>query len=237
MLAPVGRLGRSIACALVFLASCIPDTVSPEGASTSGGPFGTAGPSFSSLVDRWRATTATIVYRTVAKIPGQPTSTHQCLRQMVGGAIDRQNALRMCSRQGRLELAWDPPGRWRMDLITPLTGFRLVSVAGRAIRCEAEDRCRRVASPVAASAPFGFLLAPNLGAPSTGDVVSLPSEDVAGIQARCFSASGGDRREWCFSDDGLLLSFLGGAAGDWTSLEAVSVSRQVDAADFEVDPA
>jgi hypothetical protein len=236
MLANVGRLAAFVAVLLALLPSCSASR-QPARATGTTAAGAVASPTFSELAARWHQTAATIVYRTEANVPGQPASTHQCLRQMVGGAIDRQQGLRMCSRQGRLELAWDPPDRWRMDVVTPLTRYRLVSVAGRTIRCKSEGSCRSVASATAAAAPFGSLLAPTLGATDTDAVAERPSAEVAGIEARCFAASAGDRREWCFSDDGLLLSFLGGTPGDWTALEAVSVSRQVDAAVFSLDPA
>ena len=231
----MGRIaGVLITSAIVSLASCSSVDEHVEHGSTHPGATVEAGPDFSDLTAHWRTTAATIVYRTEANIPGQPASTHQCLRQMVGGAIDRQEGLRMCSRQGRLELAWDPPDRWRMDVVTPLTRYRLVSIAGRTIRCEGERSCRNVASATAAAAPFGSLLAPDLGAKDIDAVIARPPAEVAGIEARCFAATEGDRREWCFSDGGLLLSFLAGTPGDWTVLEAVSVSRQVDTAVFSL---
>jgi hypothetical protein len=233
MLATVRRIaGVVITIAIVSLASCSPNDEPLDHRSTRPRTTAESGPDFSELIANWHTTAATIVYRTEANIPGQPASTHQCLRQMVGGAIDRQEGLRMCSRQGRLELAWDPPDRWRMDVVTPLTSYRLVSIAGRTIRCEREASCRDVTSATAAVAPFGSLLAPDLGANDIDAVIARPPAEVAGIEAWCFAATEGDRREWCFSDDGLLLSLLGGKAGDWTVLEAVSVSRQVDAAVF-----
>jgi hypothetical protein len=231
MLATVGRLACSVAVLLALLPCCSANGQLDRAPGTSA-PAAAVSPTFSELTARWDRTPGTIVYRTEANIPGQPPSTHQCLRQMVGGAIDRQEGLRMCSRQGRLELAWDPPDRWRMDVLTPLTSYRLVSIAGRTIRCGREGSCRNVASATAAAAPFGSLLAPDLGANDVDAVIARPPTEVAGIEAWCFAATEGDRREWCFSGDGLLLSFLGGTAGDWTVLEAVSVSRQVDAAVF-----
>jgi hypothetical protein len=221
MLRRVRRVGATLA-ALLWLAGCSPDVAPPDRGSTPAGSIGVEGPSFARLVARWRTTAATIVYRTEAKVPGQPSSTHQCLRQMVGGAIDRQEGLRMCSRQGRLELTWDPPDRWRMEVVTPLSRFRLVSVAGRTVRCRGA-RCHEVASETGAAAPFGFLLTRQLGAANAGANVALAPQEIAGIEARCFAATGVGRREWCFSDDGLLLTFLRGSGSDWTSVEAVSI--------------
>jgi hypothetical protein len=54
---------------------------------------------------------ATITYRTTERDPGEATSPHQCLRQMVGDAsvvIAVSKWLRICSGNGEMRLAWDP---------------------------------------------------------------------------------------------------------------------------------
>jgi hypothetical protein len=198
------------------------------------------------LGEAWLRTPATIGYRTTAPVPGQPESTHQCLRQLVGGAIDRPTALRMCSRQGRLRLTWDPPDRWRMEVTSPLDRFSILSTTEGSVVCsrsEPDDHpCRSVRSREARDASsFGFLLmTPTqiLDAIGTDDVSVGPSSEaqVVGRRVECFEATGPrDHVEWCYSDDGLLLSFLGGSAADgWTAIEAVSVSREV--ADDSLDP-
>lgn len=87
--------------------------------------------------------------------------------------------------------------------------------------------------------PFGFLfMSPGsiLDAIGAGDAVVIPEPgtEVAGVDAECFGASGHrGRAEWCYSDGGVLLSFLQGEGDDLTTLEAVAVSNQVSEGDFE----
>jgi hypothetical protein len=196
------------------------------------------------LGDVWFRTRATITYRTTGKVPGQPASSHQCLRQLVGGAIDRQTGLRMCSRQGRLKLTWDPPDRWRMDVTSPVDSYRILSTADGSVVChatQADRRCLPIPTRAAKRAsPFGFLfLRPDqilraIGA-SDEEAVSQPGTEVAGEGVECFAASGRrGRAEWCYSRGGVLLSFLEGAGDDPTTLEAVVVSSQVFEGDFEL---
>jgi len=185
----------------------------------------------------WARTPATIIYRTVAPIPGQPASTHQCLRQLVTSIEDRAEALRRCSRQGRLTLTWDPPEGWQMDVTSPIERFRIVSTADSSLLCrtsaDPNASCRSISSRRArAASPFGFLLmAPSeilalVGAPRD-TVQASPATDLIGEHLECFHAAGpAEDVGWCFSRDGLLLSFLrGSAAGGWTSIEATSISR------------
>jgi hypothetical protein len=192
----------------------------------------------------WLQTRATITYRTTGKVPGQAASSHQCLRQLVGGAIDRQMGLRMCSRQGRLKLTWDPPRRWRMDVTSPVDSFVVLSTTDGAVFCpaaEVDRGCRSISPPAAKRAsPFGFLfLSPGkildeIG-PRDGAIVSETRTEMAGVDVECFAASGRrGRAEWCYSRGGVLLSFLGGAGDDLTTLEAVGVSSQVSEGDFEL---
>ena len=88
--------------------------------------------------------------------------------------------------------------------------------------------------------PFGFLFmspASILDAVGAGDpvVISEPGTEVAGVHAECFAARGNrGRAEWCYSDGGVLLSFLGGEGDDLTTLEAVAVSSEVSEGDFEL---
>jgi hypothetical protein len=71
------------------------------------------------LGNRWFASPATITYRTTQRDPGEATSPHQCLRQLVGGEVDGQTGLKICSGIGEMRLVWDPPDRWRMDEVSP----------------------------------------------------------------------------------------------------------------------
>jgi hypothetical protein len=196
------------------------------------------------LGEAWFRTHATITYRTTGKVPGQPASSHQCLRQLVGGAIDRRTALRMCSRQGRLKLTWDPPDRWRMDVTSPVDSFSVLSTTDGSVVCPAAngDRACRSMSALAAkrASPFGFLfVSPErilhaIGARDRA-VVAGPRTQVAGVSVECFAASGRrGRAEWCYSGEGVLLSYLGGAGDDLTTLEAVAVSSQLSEGDFEL---
>jgi hypothetical protein len=196
------------------------------------------------LGDVWFRTRATITYRTTGKVPGQPASSHQCLRQLVGGAIDRQTGLRMCSRQGRLKLTWDPPDRWRMDVTSPVDSYRILSTTDGSVLCDAtevERTCRSIpAGQAKRASPFGFLfLSPDqilraIGS-SDEEVVPEPGTDMAGTSVACFAARGRRGRvEWCYSRGGALLSFLEGAGADLATLEAVAVSDQVFEGDFEL---
>jgi hypothetical protein len=189
----------------------------------------------------WSRASATITYRTVAPVPGQPSSTHQCLRQLITSLNDREDALRRCSRQGHMKLTWDPPDRWRMEVTSPIERFRLVSTPDGGLLCETggepEPACRTIPSRrVLTASPFGFLLLSpgeileDIGAPRDA-VAASPTTDVVGEQVECFHASGPRGHiEWCYSGDGLLLSFLRGSATEgWTSIDATSVSRPVAA--------
>jgi hypothetical protein len=88
--------------------------------------------------------------------------------------------------------------------------------------------------------PFGFLfMSPGsiLDAIGAGDAVGIsePGSEVADVDAECFAASGHrGRAEWCYSDPGVLLSYLRGAGDDLTTLEAVAVSSEVSEGDFEL---
>ena len=84
-----------------------------------------AGARLDALGERWMTTPATITYRTTQRKPGEATSPHQCLRQLV--EVDVQTGLRICSGIGEMRLVWDPPDRWRMDEVSPDGGFTLLS--------------------------------------------------------------------------------------------------------------
>lgn len=197
------------------------------------------------LGQAWFRTSATITYRATAPVPGQPASTHQCLRQLVSDVTDRQAALRKCSRQGEVKLTWDPPDRWRMDVASPVGRFRILSTPGGSVLCaaaaEGNPPCRSISTREAKmSSPFGFVLSTpdeilhRLGALADA-VDTSPETEVHGHDVECFHATGpGGHVEWCYSRDGLLLSFLrGSATGGWTTLEAVAVSDQVFEGDFD----
>jgi hypothetical protein len=51
-------------------------------------------------------------------------------------------------------------------------------------------------------------------------------EPIAGLRVECFAASGPELHvEWCFSETGVLLSFLrGSGASGWGSVEATRVT-------------
>lgn len=128
---------------------------------------------------------------------------------------------------------WDPSDGWQMDVTTPVDHFALASIHDRTRICPSGDphACRRIGTAEAigkASADIFFerprkILAA-IGATGVREAVST---EYAGIPAECFAATGHDEHvEWCYSADGLLLSFLRGSATDgWTSFEATSVSR------------
>jgi hypothetical protein len=197
----------------------------------------------------WFQTSATIAYRTADHVPGLATSPHQCLRQIVGAAIDRQTALRMCLRAGVITLAWDPPGRWRMDVSSADGTFTLISTP------TASYLCRHVHGGVAACAvrssidvengtPFRFVLMrprqvlDEIGAKAEGAVTQTSERTIAGLSADCFSAAGDeeqavDRVEWCYSGGGILLFFSTATEeGGSTTLEATTASTEVSDAEF-----
>jgi hypothetical protein len=230
---------------LVLTASAVCCT-RPGASSVAGGdtPSPTASPidardRLVELGEAWFRTPATVSYRTRGQVPGQPKTAHLCLRQMFDDDFgeDRTALLRRCSQQGTLRLVWDPPGHWQMDVTSPIERFRLTSTPRHSLLCgtarDPRARCRSISSRRAQTAsPFGFLLmAPNeileeVGAP-LDTVRASPARSLGSEHLQCFDASGPEEHvEWCYSRDGLLLSFLRGSAADgWTSIEATSVSR------------
>lgn len=188
------------------------------------------------LGDAWTRASATITYRTTGRVPGQPATAHLCLRQMFDNdyGADRTDLLRRCSRQGTLSLVWGPSAGWQMDVTTPVDRFTLTSTHHRTRICPSGDphACRRIgtAEAIAKAGADIFFQRPGrilaaIGA--TGVRAAASPTEYAGLPAGCFAATGRDEHvEWCYSADGLLLSFLRGSATDgWTSVEAVSVSR------------
>lgn len=201
-----------------------------------------------SLGREWFRTSATITYRTAEHAPGEATSPHQCLRQMFGGPIDRQTALRLCLREGAMTLAWDPPGRWRMEVSSADSTFILASTPTASYLCRSVDGgvagCADRSSPEAEeSSPFPIIfmrpgqVLDEIGARVDGAVTQTSGRTIAGLTADCFSATGGvqeiDRVEWCYSEGGILL-FLSTATeeGGSTTLEATEVSTEVSDGDF-----
>ena len=193
------------------------------------------------LAAQWGSGPATITYRTTERDPGEATSPHQCLRQLVGEAeVDVQTGLRICSGVGEVRLAWDPPERWRMDELSPRNLTWLSTVDGE-VRCRGDAPLLRCAA-AESHGPFGSLVDPpaaivdEIGAPVTAEA----DRTIAGIRSECFLVQGDQagtihRVEWCYSHDGLLLFLLDEIEGSRiATAEATGLSRGVAAADFEV---
>lgn len=188
------------------------------------------------LGEAWFRTPATVSYRTSGPVQGQPTTAHLCLRQMFDDDFgeDRTALLRKCSRQGTLRLVWDPPDGWQMDVITPVDRFTLASTHDRTQICRRGDphACRAIptAEAIVKARADVFFQGPGkilaaIGA--TGVKTTASPTEYDGLPVECFAATGRDEHvEWCFSEKGVLLSFLlGSATSGWQSIEASSVSR------------
>ena len=200
------------------------------------------------LGNRWFASPATITYRTTQRDPGDPTSPHQCLRQFVGGTVDVQTGLRICSGVGEMRLAWDPPDRWRIDEVSPDGGFTVLSTPDGHVRCRGTEVAASTCFATQTSGPFAsVVVAPvrtldELGASGGSAVSAEPRRTIAGIPAECFRADGVSgqtphRVEWCFSRAGLLLFLFDGVEGRRvTTVEAADVSEVVSDGDFVVAP-
>jgi hypothetical protein len=193
------------------------------------------------LGETWFRTPATVSYRTSGQVPGQPTTAHLCLRQMFDEDVgedrtalgeDRTALLRRCSRQGTLRLVWDPPDDWQMDVITPIDRFTLASTHDRTQICRSGEphACRAIptAEAIVKAGADVFFQAPRkilaaIGATEVKPTASPTEYD--GLPVECFAATGRDEHvEWCYSDEGVLLSFLrGSATGGWKSVEASRV--------------
>jgi hypothetical protein len=224
-----------VVTAATVVAACDPDPDAPVEAPRS---------RLLALEDLWFASPATITYRTTERDPGEATSPHQCLRQLV--EVDVQTGLRICSGVGEMRLAWDPPDRWRMDGTSPDGSFTLLSTPDGVVRCRETEVAVSTCSATETRGPFASVVeAPvraldELGA-SGGSVVSAgPRRTIARIPAECFRAIGGSaetshRVEWCFSRSGLLpYLFDGVEGGRVTTVEATDVSEVVADRDFVV---
>ena len=205
-----------------------------------------AGARLDALGARWMTTPATITYRTTLRKPGEATSPHQCLRQLVGDAIgvhsDLQRGLRICSGVGEMRLAWDPPDRWRMDQAAPGSRRTYLSTPDRSVRCQVAGLPAPRCVAAVTNGPFGSLLdRPALSVDQIGAVVTPGAQrTIAGIRSDCFTVEGGPAGaihsvEWCYSPDGLLL-FLDDTVegGRVVTAEATEVSRGVADGDFEL---
>jgi hypothetical protein len=224
--------------------SAIPMTPTPTPASS----HDDARDRLTALTMAWFGTSATVIYRTTAPVPGQPATAHLCLRQMFDQDFgqDRTDLLRRCSRQGRLRLTWDPPHRWRMDITSPVDAYSIVSRGEGAFLCRdphAIRRCRSISSRIAIrSSPFGFLfmrpgrLVREIGASGVSVSSSAIEADGAGDLAECFAANGIETWVvWCYSTEGILDSLMmGSSERGWTRIEAESISSGVDEDRFEV---
>ncbi len=121
-----------------------------------------------------------------------------------------------------------------MDVITPVDHFTLATTHDRTRICRDGDphACRGIptADAIEKAGADVFFQRPRqilaaIGATGVKTTAS-PTEDDR-LPVECFAATGRDEHvEWCYSGDGLLLSFLrGSATKGWTSVDATSVSR------------
>jgi len=196
------------------------------------------------LEDLWFASPATITYRTTERDPGEATSPHQCLRQLV--EVDVQTGLRICSGVSEMRLAWDPPDRWRTDGASPDGSFTRLSTPEGTVRCRGTDIVASGCVAARSNGPFASVV----GSParildeiggSGGAIVSEgPRRTIAGLPAECFRADGGSaqtphRVEWCFSRSGLLLYVSDGVEGGRAmTVEATEVLEGVSDRAFVV---
>jgi hypothetical protein len=188
----------------------------------------------------------TITYRTTDRPPGGPTSAHQCLRQMAGLSTDRQELLAICNRSGTVALAWNPPERWRMDLVTAEEAFALVATPSASFHCRVHPRSERCIqlSPYGAAAETAFAplvteperILERIGVSEEGPVTRTGMRTIARSSATCFSATGRSQvnEVWCFSDEGLLL-FASTSTPDGTRMtaEATRVSPGISELAFQ----
>jgi hypothetical protein len=201
-----------------------------------------AGARLDALAAQWGSRPATITYRTTEREPGDPTSPHQCLRQLVGvGEVDVATGLRLCSGVGEMRLAWDPPERWRMDEASPRRSVTRVSTSERLLRCTGEGINMSACVDAERDGPFGSLVdPPALSIDEIGTVTAGAERTIAGIRSECFGVEVGPAGAihtvgWCYSPDGLLL-FLSDTVegGRVVTAEATEVSRGVAEGDFVV---
>jgi hypothetical protein len=187
----------------------------------------------------------TITYRTTDRPPGEPTSAHQCLRQMAASALTGKKLLAICNRMGTVALAWNPPERWRMDVVTAGDAFAVVATPS-GFRCRVLarwERCIRL-SPNGASVETAFgplvtepgRILERIGVSEAGTVIRSGTRTIASSSATCFSATGRAQvtEVWCFSDEGLLL-FASTSTPDGTRMtaEATKVSPGISELAFQ----
>jgi len=189
-----------------------------------------AGARLDALAAQWGSRPATITYRTTEREPGDPTSPHQCLRQLVGvGEVDVATGLRLCSGVGEMRLAWDPPERWRMDEASPRRSVTRVSTSERLLRCTGEGINMSACVDAERDGPFGSLVdPPALSIDEIGTVTAGAERTIAGIRSECFGVEVGPAGAihtvgWCYSPDGLLL-FLSDTVGGVTRRTGSSCS-------------
>ena len=188
----------------------------------------------------------TITYRTTDRPQGGPTSAHQCLRQIAEVSSDPQEVLATCNRSGTVVLAWNPPERWRMDIVTAEDAFAVVATPSASFRCRVlagSERCIRL-SPNRAATETAFAplvtelerVLERIGFSEGGPVIRSGTRTIARSSATCFSATGRPQvsEVWCFSDEGLLL-FASTSTPDGTRMtaEATSVSPGISELAFQ----
>jgi hypothetical protein len=251
------RVGsRSILIVTAVLALGVACVTGPDermdrapGTRSSGRPEATmsADAELSLLGSLWfESTPVTVTYRTTDRPPGGPTSPHQCLRQMAGSNTDRQELLAICNRSGTVALAWNPPERWRMDMVTAEDAFAVVATPSASFRCRVlagSERCVRL-SPNDAAAETAFAplvtepgrILERIALPEGGRVIRSGTRTIEGSSANCFSATGRSQvnEVWCFSDEGLLL-FASTSTPDGTRMtaEATRVSPGISELAFQ----
>ena len=190
-----------------------------------------------SLASEWFQISGTITYMTTQHPAGEATSLHQCLRQMFGGRIDRQAAIRICRGQGVATLTWDPPDRWRMDVSSPVRASTLMVVPAGGYVCREGERGRSCVGISQGDAEkrtgFGFIfwdpaqLLEQAGLNVPGSVTETATRTIAGTRAECFGRrrpTEGPGVEWCYSKDGVLVFFSSTEGGTATTLEATRIS-------------
>jgi hypothetical protein len=135
---------------------------------------------------------------------------------MNGLSTDRQELLAICNRLGTVALAWNPPERWRMDVVTARDAFAVVATPSASFRCRVlagSMRCIRLSpNGAAAETAFGPLVTEpgrileRIGVSEAGTVIRSGTRTIASSSASCFSATGRSQvtEVWCFSDEGLL---------------------------------
>jgi hypothetical protein len=215
--------GRSIPILTAVLALAVACVTAPDrapGTRSSGRSVATmsADAELSLLGSLWfESPPVTITYRTTDRPPGGPTSAHQCLRQMAEFSSDPQEVLASCNRSGTVALAWNPPDRWRMDLVTAQDAFAVVATPSASFHCRVHprsERCIRL-QPNRAAAETAFAplvtepgrILERIGVSEGGPVIRTGTRTIASSSATCFSATGRSQvnEVWCFSDEGLLL--------------------------------